>query len=55
MCISYVLKGTTVLSVVSAVYAYCFYHCAIRGIFNTGLTFFPDLTNIHSNDMNFIL
>ncbi|XP_022620292.1 thyrotropin receptor [Seriola dumerili] len=25
------------------------------GIFNTGLTFFPDLSNIHSNDMNFIL
>nr|XP_020473808.1 thyrotropin receptor isoform X2 [Monopterus albus] len=25
------------------------------GIFNTGLTSFPDLSNIHSNDMNFIL
>ncbi|XP_041662142.1 thyrotropin receptor [Cheilinus undulatus] len=25
------------------------------GIFNTGLTFFPDLSNIHSNEMNFIL
>uniref|UniRef100_A0A8C8C658 Thyrotropin receptor n=1 Tax=Oncorhynchus tshawytscha TaxID=74940 RepID=A0A8C8C658_ONCTS len=25
------------------------------GIFNTGLTLFPDLTNIHSDDMNFIL
>uniref|UniRef100_A0AAZ3PBQ8 Thyrotropin receptor n=1 Tax=Oncorhynchus tshawytscha TaxID=74940 RepID=A0AAZ3PBQ8_ONCTS len=25
------------------------------GIFNTGLTIFPDLTNIHSDDMNFIL
>ncbi|KAA8583321.1 hypothetical protein FQN60_015867 [Etheostoma spectabile] len=25
------------------------------GIFNTGLSFFPDLSNIHSNDMNFIL
>ncbi|KAM4521547.1 thyrotropin receptor [Odontesthes bonariensis] len=25
------------------------------GIFNTGLTFFPALSNIHSNDMNFIL
>ncbi|CAN9507646.1 unnamed protein product [Ophioblennius macclurei] len=25
------------------------------GIFNTGLTLFPDLTNIHSTDMNFIL
>ncbi|KAK5853247.1 hypothetical protein PBY51_007052 [Eleginops maclovinus] len=25
------------------------------GIFNTGLTFLPDLSNIHSNDMNFIL
>ncbi|CAJ1077243.1 thyrotropin receptor [Xyrichtys novacula] len=25
------------------------------GIFNTGLTFFPDLSNIRSNDMNFIL
>eukprot|EP00064_Thunnus_orientalis_P016323 superscaffoldBa00003206_g16387 len=25
------------------------------GIFNTGLTFFPDLSNIHSNDTNFIL
>ncbi|XP_062323813.1 thyrotropin receptor [Osmerus eperlanus] len=25
------------------------------GIFNTGLRTFPDLTNIHSNDMNFIL
>uniref|UniRef100_A0A672ZBJ8 Thyrotropin receptor n=1 Tax=Sphaeramia orbicularis TaxID=375764 RepID=A0A672ZBJ8_9TELE len=25
------------------------------GIFNTGLKFFPDLSNIHSNDMNFIL
>ncbi|XP_045915992.1 thyrotropin receptor isoform X5 [Micropterus dolomieu] len=25
------------------------------GIFNTGLTYFPDLRNIHSNDMNFIL
>ncbi|KAI4801553.1 hypothetical protein KUCAC02_019444, partial [Chaenocephalus aceratus] len=25
------------------------------GIFNTGLTFLPDLSNIHSNDMNFML
>nr|AAF80596.1 thyrotropin receptor [Morone saxatilis] len=25
------------------------------GIFNTGLTFFPDLNSIYSNDMNFIL
>ncbi|KAM3602557.1 uncharacterized protein V6R79_006103 [Siganus canaliculatus] len=25
------------------------------GIFNTGLTFLPDLSNIHSHDMNFIL
>ncbi|KAL6096309.1 tshr [Pungitius sinensis] len=25
------------------------------GLFNTGLTIFPDLSNIHSNDMNFIL
>ncbi|KAM7368187.1 hypothetical protein PAMP_014433 [Pampus punctatissimus] len=25
------------------------------GIFNTGLTYFPDLSNIQSNDMNFIL
>ncbi|KAG7509538.1 thyrotropin receptor [Solea senegalensis] len=25
------------------------------GIFNTGLTLFPDLSNIHSRDMNFIL
>ncbi|KAL4630348.1 thyrotropin receptor [Arapaima gigas] len=25
------------------------------GIFNTGLTVFPDLTKIHSNDVNFIL
>ncbi|XP_071781028.2 thyrotropin receptor [Centroberyx gerrardi] len=25
------------------------------GIFNTGLTVFPDLSNIHSNDMNFML
>nr|BAB07801.1 thyrotropin receptor B [Oncorhynchus masou rhodurus] len=25
------------------------------GIFNTGLTIFPDLTNIHSDDMNFVL
>ncbi|XP_068564750.1 thyrotropin receptor [Cebidichthys violaceus] len=25
------------------------------GIFNTGLSFFPDLSHIHSNDMNFIL
>ncbi|CAB1343120.1 unnamed protein product, partial [Coregonus sp. 'balchen'] len=25
------------------------------GIFNTGLTIFPNLTNIHSDDMNFIL
>ncbi|KAM8832563.1 thyrotropin receptor [Spinachia spinachia] len=25
------------------------------GLFNTGLTMFPELSNIHSNDMNFIL
>ncbi|TNN61420.1 Thyrotropin receptor [Liparis tanakae] len=25
------------------------------GIFNTGLSLFPDLSNIHSNDLNFIL
>lgn len=26
-----------------------------RGIFNTGLTAFPDLNSIHSDDPNFIL
>lgn len=26
-----------------------------RGIFNTGLTVFPDLSSIHSDDPNFIL